>query len=371
MPHEPVASSEPPAPQAARCANCGTLLQGPWCYRCGQEAHDPLTRFRGAVHEMFENVLHFDGRIWNTLLPLYTRPGFLTGEYLAGRRVRYVAPLKLMFFLAIIAFLVLRMGLELRPPPVAGNDAAALFARAPDAAAVSRLRASEDARIARALAQPGLPAVARAPLLLAQRRIDQAAQQRLAQLAGHATAPASAIVAAAAPPPGAPVRIEGPAPAPGTHPGWLLRHLRQGLQSGAQHPKRLMIGVLRLLPQTMLLLLPLFALVLKIAFPRRLYMEHLIVALHSHAFAFLDLIVLAVLGMLADWAAPVVPLATLLGWLGTAAGWWLVIYPLLMQRRVYRQSWPAAVAVYFAIGTVYALMLTTAIVLALGVSLWH
>ena len=371
MPHQPVASSEPPAPQVTRCANCGTPLQGPWCHRCGQEAHDPLTRFRGAVHEMFENVLHFDGRIWNTLLPLYTRPGFLTGEYLAGRRVRYVAPLKLMFFLAIIAFLVLRMGLELGPPPVAGNGAVALFARAPDAAAVARLRASEDARITQALAQPGLPAVARAPLLRAQRRIDQAAQQRLVQLAGHATAPTSAIVPAAAPPPGAPVRIEGLAPAPGTHPGWLLRHLRQGLQSGAQHPKRLMIGVLRLLPQTMLLLLPLFALVLKIAFPRRLYMEHLIVALHSHAFAFLDLIVLAALGMLAGWAAPVAPLATLLGWLGTAAGWWLVIYPLLMQRRVYRQSWPAAVAGYLAIGTVYALMLATAIVLALGVSLWH
>ena len=370
MPHEPVASSEPPAPQAARCANCGTLLQGPWCYRCGQEAHDPLTRFRGAVHEMFENVLHFDGRIWNTLLPLYTRPGFLTGEYLAGRRVRYVAPLKLMFFLAIIAFLVLRVGLELGPPP-GQRGTASLFAQAPDAAAVSRLRAREDARIAQALAQPGLPTVARAPLLRAQRQIDQAAQQRLVQLAGHATAPASAIVPAVAPPPAAPVHIEGLAPAPGTHPGWLLRHLHQGLQSGAQHPKRLMIGVLRLLPQTMLLLLPLFALVLKIAFPRRLYMEHLIVALHSHAFAFLDLIVLAALGMLAGWAAPVAPLATLLGWLGTAAGWWLVIYPLLMQRRVYRQSWPAAVAGYLAIGAVYALMLATAIVLALGVSLWH
>lgn len=370
MPDEPVASSEPPAPQAAPCANCGTPLQGPWCHRCGQEAHDPLTRFRGAVHEMFENVLHFDGRIWNTLLPLYTRPGFLTGEYLAGRRVRYVAPLKLMFFLAIIAFLVLRVGLELGPPP-GQRGTASLFAQAPDAAAVSRLRAREDARIAQALAQPGLPTVARAPLLRAQRQIDQAAQQRLVQLAGHATAPASAIVPAVAPPPAAPVHIEGLAPAPGTHPGWLLRHLHQGLQSGAQHPKRLMIGVLRLLPQTMLLLLPLFALVLKIAFPRRLYMEHLIVALHSHAFAFLDLIVLAVLGMLASWAAPVAPLATLLGWLGTAAGWWLVIYPLLMQRRVYRQSWPAAVAGYLAIGTVYALMLATAIVLVLGVSLWH
>ena len=370
MPHEPVASSEPPAPQAARCANCGTPLQGPWCHRCGQEAHDPLTRFRGAVHEMFENVLHFDGRIRNTLLPLYTRPGFLTGEYLAGRRVRYVAPLKLMFFLAIVAFLVLRMGLELGPPP-AQHGAAGLFAQAPDAAAVARLRAGEDANIAQALAQPGLPAVARAPLLQAQRRIDQAAQQRLAQLAGHAAAPASAIAPAAAPPPAAPVRIGGLAPAPGTQPGWLLDHLRQGLQSGVQHPRRLMIGVLRLLPQTMLLLLPLFALVLKIAFPRRLYMEHLIVALHSHAFAFLDLIVLAVLGMLAGWAAPIAALATLLGWLGTAAGWWLVIYPLLMQRRVYRQSWPAAVAAYLAIGTVYVLMLGAAILVVLGVSLWH
>ena len=44
-------------------------------------------------------------------------------------------------------------------------------------------------------------------------------------------------------------------------------------------------ALFNVLPQTLIVLMPIFALMLKIAywFKRRLYMEHLIVALHSHA----------------------------------------------------------------------------------------
>ena len=59
-----------------------------------------------------DTMLNIDSRIFRTLWPLLVKPGFLTNEYLAGRRVRYVTPFRLYFFLSIVAFLVIAVGLD-------------------------------------------------------------------------------------------------------------------------------------------------------------------------------------------------------------------------------------------------------------------
>ena len=90
----------------ADCANCGAVLGGPYCSHCGQE-DGPL---RPSIHEFvreFGNE-HFglDSKIGHTLRALLT-PGALTREYLAGRRVRYVRPLRLYISISVIFFLIL------------------------------------------------------------------------------------------------------------------------------------------------------------------------------------------------------------------------------------------------------------------------
>ncbi|EQD65725.1 conserved hypothetical protein, membrane [mine drainage metagenome] len=299
--------------------------------------HDPFKRFRGAVGETLENVFHFDARLSRTLIPLFLRPGFLTREYIAGRRVRYVAPLRLMFFLAILAFLAIQLSVEITPPRV-HVGAQQAFAQTPNAASVERLRARLDGQLARSLAQPDLPAWSRAFLLKQKEKIDRAAQGRLTQLGQQPVhAPARAQPAHSRASPAISITMTGlPHVDKGSH-GWLSDHLRQGFQedfSSANAARRVMYAVLHQLPLTMLVLMPLFALLLKLFFPRRLYMEHLLVALHSHAFVFLDLILIVILGQLASWSAPIGPLATALGWMSVAAGWWIPIYLLLMQKRV-------------------------------------
>src|SRR5690606_20936583 len=47
-----------------------------------------------------------------TLWPLLAKPGYLTLEYLAGRRVRYVSPFRLFFFIAIVTFFVARFTVD-------------------------------------------------------------------------------------------------------------------------------------------------------------------------------------------------------------------------------------------------------------------
>lgn len=91
----------------ATCANCDAELHGSYCHRCGQKDLDLDRPFFSLVSEWLGNLFAFDARVWRTLGPLLARPGFLTTEYLAGRRVRYVPPLRLYFFASVAMFLAL------------------------------------------------------------------------------------------------------------------------------------------------------------------------------------------------------------------------------------------------------------------------
>lgn len=50
------------------------------------------------------DIVHYDSRFFTTLKYLTIRPGFLTREYWAGRRVRYVNPIQLYIFISFIFF---------------------------------------------------------------------------------------------------------------------------------------------------------------------------------------------------------------------------------------------------------------------------
>lgn len=78
----------------AACENCNTALQGHYCHRCGQSAHNPLKHVGHAIEEVFESFWHLDGRIFRSLRDLCI-PGRIALNYLNGRRVGYVQPLRL------------------------------------------------------------------------------------------------------------------------------------------------------------------------------------------------------------------------------------------------------------------------------------
>ncbi|MGZ9113841.1 MAG: DUF3667 domain-containing protein [Brevundimonas sp.] len=92
-------------PAAPPCANCETAMVGAFCHACGQKArlHDKLSHL---VEEFAEGIAHFDGRLWRTLPLLALHPGRLSREWMAGRRVRYIAPLHLFLFAVFLLFLI-------------------------------------------------------------------------------------------------------------------------------------------------------------------------------------------------------------------------------------------------------------------------
>lgn len=100
------------SPRPGECANCGTPVDDAYCPHCGQETAIALPTARAFLREAAGRYVAFDGRLWRTLGALFTRPGYLTREYLAGRRRRYVRPGRLFLVLSLALFAVLRFTAE-------------------------------------------------------------------------------------------------------------------------------------------------------------------------------------------------------------------------------------------------------------------
>jgi hypothetical protein len=98
------------------CRNCGAELGGAFCAACGQRALQPDPTLREFLHELAEELLHWDGKLATTFRLLATRPGALTNEYLAGRRIRYISPLRVYLTCSVLFFFA--STLVPKPPPV-------------------------------------------------------------------------------------------------------------------------------------------------------------------------------------------------------------------------------------------------------------
>jgi len=112
----PLTTTQLPAQEEShKCPECAAPLVGEYCHRCGEklpDVHD-LT-LKHFLHHGLHELTHFDSKIFRTVKALLFHPGLLTVEYLAGRRKRYVLPLRL--FLVIFAlnfFLYTRPGVAL------------------------------------------------------------------------------------------------------------------------------------------------------------------------------------------------------------------------------------------------------------------
>src|ERR1700689_1016640 len=107
----PAAAQDIVAPEAAavvpaRCKNCDAVLLGRFCSNCSQAANVHVPTTRELVHELLEGITHSDSRLWRTLTTLWFKPGKLTTEFIAGRRVAYLPPFRLYLVLSVILFLM-------------------------------------------------------------------------------------------------------------------------------------------------------------------------------------------------------------------------------------------------------------------------
>src|SRR3954464_15280484 len=88
------------------CLNCGHAVATRFCPECGQENTSYRVSLGRLVGDLFEELFQLESRLWRTLWLLFRRPGTLTREYNAGRRVAYTTPLRLYLIASVAYFFV-------------------------------------------------------------------------------------------------------------------------------------------------------------------------------------------------------------------------------------------------------------------------
>jgi hypothetical protein len=339
------------AEHSAQCDNCHSPLQGQFCHKCGQEKRNILRNVFGLVGEFFGEFSNWDARLWRTLLPLWFKPGRLTQRYVSGQRVPYVPALRLYLFSSIIAFLVFA---KLIPTDeIQFNNTDGQFGlqytpaqqRPPGAAAViDPLQVLKD----EATGQPS-PTDVIAPT---------AAEQTAKQTPDTLTAKAPVKL----------IELDGDQDMESR-----IEQLFDGkLARLKANPQLAVSKFFSLAPQMMFLLLPLFALLLKLLYIRRnrFYMEHLLLCLHSHSAILHMFIAFILLTYLAHLSSAVVWLQQGLSNVSLAVLWYMPIYLLFSQKVFYAQRWTNTVLKFSIFSLAYLIFLSVALMFVFALSLY-
>ena len=228
------------AATGATCENCGNPVSQQFCGACGQRLEAPVHSLWHFSQVAAEDLTHADSRLWRTLWALLARPGYLTREFLHGRRARYMPPVRLYLVLSL-AFFLLASASQTKLALLKFDDPgsprrAAIVEVQPDAAS---------------------PAA------------NETAQQRQKRLCGN-------------------TNYNGP---------WekvLQPAFRRACEKTvADDGHELQSAFLHNLPRAMFVFLPLLAGIMMLLYwrPRHYYVEHLLLLVHNHACVFLAIMV--------------------------------------------------------------------------------
>ena len=356
------------------CENCHAPVQGLYCSQCGQSIESTLKYFWTVILHILDDVFSFDSRATRTLIPLMFKPGFLTNEYVAGRRVHYVPPLRLYLFISIIFFITLKFFAEdenLNSLNINNSEKAQKIVTEHikqltlQKGTVSSERADEiqleiekfsvyknDLSKQSNLYLKGITSelvelelqkykLSNDFSVDKQKDIDKiTAKIKEVKTANNSSSNQKALSIGNNP--DGSFTIDALSDEHNDQLKNFAALLEQKAEKAfKEDPGPLIQEVISKLPQLMFILLPIFALLLKIMFifSKRLYLEHLTVALHSHSFIFLSILSLQILGYLDkqihgsyDLASNAIGLAT------TLLTIWIPVYLFLMQKRVYKQG---------------------------------
>ena len=415
MPTNELIETEPAAETAVvstveikECENCHQPLNGPYCANCGQEADSKLKYFWVVIMHLLDDILSFDSRASRTVWPLVTRPAFITNEYFAGRRVHYVPPIRLYLFISIVFFLTLNFFIGGDNNKVINiNDKQALITQVKGHIKSLKVDKIELEKIPKVDVEGAIESNDEEARLKAdiatfngylsdlnsdygvgnnkkiikitRKLVELEFDKVKGDLPEDEQARFDALITSRVKAKKGEVDSE-------EEPDLTIGNNGDGTITfdflSDEHNKKLstfskeLTGkfekafnsdtgplieqVIGKLPQLMFILLPLFALLLKIMFifSKRLYMEHLTVALHSHSFIFIAILLSEMLELLDDYLEPTSP--SIANFFGVVAGGlllWIPIYLFLMQKKVYKQGYFFTLVKFTIIGTIYSMMI--------------
>ncbi len=313
------------------CANCGAERSGPYCSRCGQNDRDYQRALPPLVSELLREAFELDSRLIRTLKLLLFRPGALAVEFSNNRRASYVSPIRLYLFVSIGFLFLLSLGTEFDDDAESERaeveEQAEVFQDA-DTGTLLSLLDDQRARRAEEILNRSDNSITRLILL-----------QIASDLKPVTDAPPDPVVV------------------------FLLNETVDALDEPGSVVSQFMdnLGI------GMFIMLPVYALLLKLFYPfrKRFYVENLVFSTHLHSFIY----IVFMAGMLIPSETGVSGLDTALAWISGLLPLWIFVYHYLALKR-YFQEGTAITLFKFAglLGLYTVLLMPTAFLLVFAVS---
>lgn len=271
-----------PLREDKHCLNCGTEVPERYCTHCGQENAVPHESFGHLIKHFIGDVVHYDSQFFKTLKYLLFKPGRLTREYMAGKRVAYVNPIKLYIFISFVFFLTLAL-ISHKP----GDHDSAQAAADTTSTHTEPGKVKENASLTDILSivrdslenNLGEKGIGQDPALNDSTELTTAIRKARQQRTYHTVAEYDSVQ-----------QSLPPDKRDGTAERWLTRRVIhiEGSYKDGYFTETFKHNV----PKMMFVLMPLFALWLKLMYnwKRWYYTDHAIFALHVHCFAFVLLL---------------------------------------------------------------------------------
>lgn len=332
--------------EPCKCLNCEFEFQGHFCPNCGQEVAEFNRPFGFVIYDFMGNFFAFDTRFLKTFKYLLFYPGFLTIEFFKGRRNSYSPPFRIFVFLSFILFLLLAFltdkGLEkeldvnktvysninknniipLNEKTYSSEQDADIIP--PDSSLTGFIITENDSNLNIDL---GSIFLEKGNMRSKLNQVGDTLETNLK----YVTDPRE-------------------------------RQRIQEYIAMCRTPEILVSTIFKYLSWASFILLPMFALILKLFYVRRkqLYIRHLIFSIHLHSLLFMILILVTLLRLIFDSVPGVVNLLL------------FSIFPfylLLALHNFYGQTWPKVVAKLAGIGMIYNFLLCAVVLLVFFKSL--
>lgn len=329
------------------CFNCKNNLQSSdlFCSHCGQKRGNQRHSFWSLIHDFLSDFFNWDSKFIRSIVPLAIKPGKLTNEFILGRRIRYVPPIRLYVFLSFIYFFIIS---------ITGNQQKLFESDAAGNSIASFDISDGDSTITTSIFD--LQVLEETDLIELQNFKDSIYYNLKNNLDTTQYNKWKSILL-----------------------GWSL--LSKGVESDEiidslgitnifeqqviiqsqklkDNPKNYANNAIKNISILLFVLMPIFALILKLLYVRRnfFYTEHLIFSFHAHAFMFLVLLAILFVSK--------VPLLTVLLIL------YIWVYLFFALKRVYKQGFFKTAIKYFMLQSLYTVALIIGIVVTFVITFY-
>ena len=313
------------------CANCEYPVNGSFCSNCGQSVKDFHRPFFSVLSESLGDALSLDNKFFHTIVPLFVRPGYLTKEFMRGKRARYTPPFRLYLFLTFFAFLLLSH--NHKPETQAEKNFTFTTEEGKD---VDVLSYFEDMLDENKNQIDSLESDSLTNLELKKGLFNLNISQDTAQTAQSITFGGKG----------------------GKNNKFGNSDIKRVIDMWKLNPTLMMDNVYKKLSQTLLIILPVFAFFLALFYIRRKHylLEHLLISLNFHSFIFVIVIVSELLIM------------TKLEFVHQLVFYLYLLIPVqlfLALKFYYRQSWIKTIVKFFMLSFIYNILLVSGILYSL------